>query len=169
MWFQDEARFGQKGTNARVWARTGSRPRGVCQQRYDYLYVLGGVCPQTGQTAGLLSPYLNTDIVNRWFEQLSKEMDDDVHVALIWDQAGYHTTDHLQVPDNVTLIPLPPRSPELNPVENLWHYLRDHYWANRAYEDYDSLKQAAGDAWRKTCLSPQTIQSVCRAPYIKRQ
>jgi hypothetical protein len=71
VWFQDEARFGQQGTLARVWARTNTRPRAVRQQRYDYLYVLGGVCPETGQTVGLLSPHLNTDVVNAWLDQFT--------------------------------------------------------------------------------------------------
>jgi transposase len=169
VWFQDEARFGQRGTNARVWARTGSRPRAVRQQRYDYLYVLAGVCPETGRTAGLLSPHLNTDVVNAWLRVLGQELDDDVHAVLIWDRAGYHTSGKLRVPPNVTIIELPPRSPELNPTENLWHYLRDHHWSNRAYDDYDDLRHTACDSWHHTCLNPQTIQSVCRVPYLHRQ
>jgi transposase len=169
VWFQDEARFGQQGTLARVWARTNTRPRAVRQQRYDYLYVLGGVCPETGQTVGLLSPHLNTDVVNAWLDQFSQELDEHVHAVLIWDQAGYHTTGKLKVPSNVSLIALPPRAPELNPVENLWHYLRDHYWANRAYADYEALRQAGCDAWHQACLSPETIQTVCHAPYLNRQ
>jgi len=141
----------------------------VRQQRYDYLYVVGGVCPKTGQTVGLLSPYLDTTIVNCWLEQFSQELGEDVHAVLIWDQAGYHTTDKLKVPSNVSIIELPPRAPELNPVENLWHYLRDHYWANRAYADYEALRQAGVHAWHETCLSPEIIQTVCRAPYLNRQ
>lgn len=169
VWFQDEARFGQQGTLTRVWARTGSRPTAVKQTRYDWLYVLAGVCPETGQTVGLLSPHINTDVINVFLHQFSAELDHDVHAVIIWDQAGYHTSGKLNVPDNITLVPLPPRSPELNPVENLWHYLRSHYWANRAYEDYDGLRHAACDAWQHVCLDRQTIQSVCRADYVLRQ
>lgn len=131
--------------------------------------MLGGVCPQTGQTVGLLSPYLDTTIVNRWLEQFSHELDAEVHAVLIWDQAGYHTTGKLNVPSNVSIIELPPRAPELNPVENLWHYLRDHYWANRASPDYEALREAGLHAWHQTCLSPEIIQTVCRAPYLNRQ
>ena len=110
VWFEDEARFGQQGTLTRVWAPVGSRPRAVKQTQYDYLYVLGAVCPSTGNTAGLLAPHLNTDVVNAFFEQLSKEIPPGVHVALIWDQAGYHTAGKVKVPSNVSLVPLPPRS-----------------------------------------------------------
>lgn len=80
----------------------------------------------------MLSPSIDIDIINVFLEQFAKEIPSDVHVVMVWDQAGFHTGKALTVPDNITVIPLPPYSPELNPMENLWHYLRSHYWANRA-------------------------------------
>ncbi len=165
VWFQDEARFGQQGTLTRVWAPVGSRPRAVRQTQYDYLYVLGACCPSTGQTVGLLSPHLNTGVMNVFFEQFVKEVDPQIHVVLIWDGAGYHKSSELKLPANVTAIPLPPYSPELNPMENLWHYLRSHYWSNRAYKDYDALRQAGCDAWQRTCLDAERVKTVCGASY----
>ena len=168
VWFQDEARFGQQGTLTRVWAKRGSRPRALRQTKYEWLYVLGAVSPATGQSVGLLSPYLNTQIVNTFFEQFIREVDPDVHVVMVWDQAGFHTSKELKIPQNMTIIPLPAYSPELNPVENLWHYLRSHYWSNRTYTDYDALRLAAIDAWQEAALDPAIIQSVCRASYAER-
>ena len=136
------------------------------QTRYDWLHVLGAACPQTGRTAGLLSPYLNAQIVNAFFDQLVKEIDPSVHVVLLWDQAGYHTGGQVKVPPNVTVIPLPPYSPELNPIENLWHFLRDKHWSNRVYADYDELRQAACDAWQQVCLDTTTIKTVCNVTYL---
>ena len=107
-------------------------------------------------------------MVNAFFDQFAQEVDPDVHVVMVWDQAGFHTAGALTLPDNVTVIPLPAYSPELNPVENLWHYLRSHYWSNRTYADYDALRLAAIDAWQKAALDPSIIQSVCRAPYAER-
>lgn len=150
----------------RKWARRGSRPPAVKQTQYDYLYVIGAACPQTGQTVGLLSPELNTAMINRFFEQFEQEVDPHVHVVMIWDQAGYHCSKQLRLPKNLTVLALPPYSPELNPIENLWHYLRSHHWSNRSYDDYDALRQAACDAWQATCLDPQIIKSVCNAPYL---
>ncbi len=98
VWFQDESRFGQQGTLTRVWAKRGSRPRALRQTKYEWLYVLGAVCPITGQSVGLLSPYLNTQIVNVFFEQFTQEVDPDVHVVMVWDQAGFHTSKELKVP-----------------------------------------------------------------------
>ena len=57
----------------------------------------------------------------------------------------------------------------INPTENLWHYLRSHYWSNRAYVDYDDLRHAACDAWQKTCLDADTIKTVCCAPYLDKR
>jgi transposase len=168
VWFEDEARFGQQGTLTWVWARRGSRPRAVRQTRYDWLYVIGAVCPQTGQSVGLLSPHINTDVMNVFLEQFVREVSPDVHVVLVWDQAGFHSSNHLRIPSNVTIVPLPPYSPELNPVENLWHYLRSHYWSNRRYDDYDHLRHAACDAWRAVCLEPTMLSSICHCPYIER-
>jgi transposase len=168
VWFQDEARFGQQGTLTRKWARKGSRPPAVKQTRYEYLYVLGAACPATGQTVGLLSPHLNSDVVNAFFKQFEREVDPDVQVVMFWDQAGYHVAQKLKPPANLTLIPLPPHCPQLNPIENLWHYLRSHHWSNRAYAGYDDLRHAACDAWQQTCLDPATVHTVCHAPYLER-
>ena len=167
VWFQDEARFGQQGTLTRVWAQRGSRPRAVRQTQYDYLYVLGAVCPDSGQSVGLMAPYLDTIIVNQFLAQFAKELAPDVHAVMIWDQAGFHTANALQLPANVTVIELPPYSPELNPVENLWHYLRSHYWSNRDYQHYIALLDAATHAWRKAALDPEIIKTVCAVPYLE--
>ena len=86
---------------------------------------------------------------------------------MIWDGAGFHTSSKLKLPDNVTVLQLPPYSPELNPMENLWHYLKSHYWSNRAYSDYEELEEAAIDAWRTAVLDPELMKTVCAAPYFK--
>lgn len=117
----------------------------------------------------MLTPYINVEIINRFLEQFSATIGDDVHAVMIWDQAGFHTGNDLKVPRNITVIRLPPYSPELNPMETLWHYLRSHYWANRAFADYDALENAAIAAWQASACDPDTIQSVCRASYVRAQ
>lgn len=86
---------------------------------------------------------------------------------MVWDGAGFHTSKTLCVPDNITLVPPPAYSPELNPIENLWHYLKSHFWSNRAYAEYEELEQAAMDAWRKAVLNQDLIKSVCAAPQLE--
>ena len=168
VYFQDESRFGQQGTTTNVWAPRGSRPTAVRQTEYGYLWVLGAVCPETGHAEGLLSPLLNTKVINTFLEQFSKTIPAEEHAVMIWDGAGFHTSKQLRVPDNISLLQLPAYSPELNPIENLWHYLKSHYWSNRAYADYDALEEAAVSAWRTAVLDPAIIKSVCAAGYIQR-
>jgi len=87
---------------------------------------------------------------------------------MVWDGAGFHTSKQLKVPDHVTLVQLPAYSPELNPIENLWHYLKRHFWSNRAYQDYDALEEAAMAAWQRAVLDTELMKTVCAAPYLKR-
>jgi transposase len=167
VWFEDEARFGQKGTLTRVWARRGSRPRAVRQNKFTSLYVLAAVCAATGGVSALIMPELNTAVLNLFLEQFSRELPAGVHAVLIWDGAGFHTGAELVVPSNVSLIQLPPYSPELNPVENLWHYLRAHYWSNRPYRDYQELEEEASRSLCAVCEDTETIKTVCNAPYVQ--
>ena len=166
VYFQDESRFGQQGTMTNLWAKQGSRPTAVRQTEYQYLWVIGVVCPETGHAEGLLSPRLNTKMINVFLEQFSKTIPAEEHAVMIWDGAGFHTSKQLQVPENVSLVQLPAYSPELNPIENLWHYLKSHFWSNRTYKDYDALEQAAVTAWRKAVLDENLVKSVCAAPYL---
>jgi transposase len=167
IWVQDEARFGQKGSLTRVWARRGSRPRAPKQTQYESLYLTGAVCPATGAAAAILTPTLNAEVVNLFFDELATQIPEGVHVILVWDQAGYHVSHELRVPENVSLLYLPPYSPELNPMENLWHYLRSHHWSNRIYDGYTALLDAATAAWQAVCLVPARITSICNYPYLQ--
>jgi transposase len=166
VWHQDEARFGQQGTLTRVWARRGSRPRRLRQNGRESLYVLTAACAASGAAFGLIMPELNTAVVNLFLEGFARQLAPGVHAVLLWDNAPYHVSGELVVPANVSLIGLLPYSPELNPVENLWHYLRAHHWSNRVYADYAALLDAATEAWRKACLDPEKIRSICAAPYL---
>ena len=168
VYFQDESRFGQQGTLTNVWAQRGSRPTAVRQTEYDYLWVIGTVCPETGHAEGLLSPSLNTKIINVFLAQFSLTLAADEQAVMIWDGAGFHTSKQLIVPANITLIKLPPYSPELNPIENLWHYLKSHFWSNKTYANYDALEAAAMQAWRTAVLDAPLMKTVCAAPYAQR-
>ena len=168
VFFQDEARFGQPGTITRVWAPRGSRPRAVRQTQYTYLFVLVAVCAATGMASALIMPELNTAVVNLFLEQFARERPSGVHAVLIWDGAGYHTAGALVVPCNVSLIRLPPYSPELNPIENRWHYLRSHDWSNRVYGGYEELMQEAIRSLCRVCLDAERMKTVCAADYIAR-
>jgi transposase len=105
-------------------------------------------------------------VIQVFLDGLSATIPAGTHVVLVWDGAGYHTAGRLRAPSNLTLVGLPPYSPELNPVERLWLYLRQHYWSNRVYEDVDAVEAAAMAGWRAVCLDPAKVKSICRCEYL---
>jgi hypothetical protein len=131
LWFQDEARFGQQSTLSRVWVDQGSRPCRPRQTEYHYVYLFGAVCPATGETNAWLMPVANTAAIQVQLDDLSRPLAANVHAVLVLDQAGWHMTPALRVPDNLTLLPLPARSTELNPAEGLRYKLRQRHLSNR--------------------------------------
>ena len=119
VWFADEARVGQQGTLTRIWARRGTRPRAPKDCRYSWAYIFGAVCPERGVGAGLVMPYADTRTMTAHLAEISTAVAPGAHAILVLDGAGWHASAALVVPDNITLLPLPPHSPELNPVENV--------------------------------------------------
>jgi len=163
----DEARFGQQGTLTRVWAKKGTRPTAVKQTRYEWVYLYAAVEPAGGHSVALQAPAINTGTMNVFLTMLAAELGPMDHAVLIMDQAGWHRARKLEVPDNITILYLPPYSPELNPVERLWGYLRSHYLSNRAYENYQHLLDAGAAAWQR--LTPELLRTVCACGYIEHE
>src|SRR5260221_1186741 len=105
-------------------------------------------------------PHANIDAMNEHFAAIAKAVAKDAHAVLVLDGAGWHTGKRLRIPANITLLPLPPYSPELNPAENVWQYLRQNQLANRVYENYDAIVEACCDAWRKLAALPSLIKTI---------
>jgi len=164
VFFEDEARFGQQGSITNVWAKRGSRPTAVRQTAYKYLWVFAAVCPETGVSEGLICPQLNTTSVNVFSQRLAP----DEHAVMLWDGAGFHRSGKLAMPENITPIQLPAYSPELNPVENLWHYVKSHHWSNRAYASHEALEQAVIQAWHTSELNTELMKTICSAAVYER-
>ena len=160
IWFQDEARVGQKNKITRRWARRGTRPRAPHDQRTKWAYIFGAICPDEGKGAGLVMPWADTFAMAEHLKLISAEVATGAHAILIVDQAGWHTSPKLQVPDNITLLPLPPRSPELNPVENIWQFIRDNWLSNRVFKSYDDIVALCCEAWNKLTDDPDRITSI---------
>ena len=144
----------------------GSRPRAPRPGGFKSLHLFAAVCPATGAAEGLIAGHVNTETTQKFLDLPSATLAPDRHLALIWDGAGYHTAKALAVPANITAVALPPRSPELNPVENLWHYLRSHHYSNRVYANLHVLEVALMAGGRATCLGPELIRTVCACPYL---
>ncbi len=162
IWFQDEARVGQKGTLTRVWARRGSRPRAPRDSRYEWAYIFGAVCPERAIAAALVLPFANREAMNLHLREISQAVSEGAHALLVVDGAGWHTSAELEVPDNITLLSLPPYAPELNPVENIWQYLRQNKLAIRLFQTYDDIVEACCQAWLDFIAEPGRIASITK-------
>ena len=160
IWFQDEARIGQKGTLTRVWARVGSRPRAPRDSRYEWAYIFGAVCPERATGVALVLPYANCEAMNLHLAEIGRAVTSGAHAVLVCDGAGWHTSPTLAVPDNVTLVCLPAYAPELNPTENVWEYLRQNKLAIRVYDTYEAIVDACCNAWNDLLAIPDRLASI---------
>ena len=105
-------------------------------------------------------PWCDTHAMAAHLVEISNTVDPGAHAVLMLDQAGWHMSGKLVVPDNITLLPLPPRSPELNPVENIWQFLRDNWLSNRIFKSYDDIVALCCDAWNNLIERPWNIMSI---------
>jgi hypothetical protein len=161
IWFQDEARVGQKGGHAYIWAEIGSRPPMVRDVRHDSAYLFGAICPDRGVGAAIIMPTVNTEAMNEHLKEISTQVAPRAHAVLICDGAGWHQTGaDLKLPDNMTLLPLPPYAPELNPMENVWEYLRANKLCALVWDSYDDIVAACKAAWDFLIQDPDRIRSI---------
>ena len=162
--FQDEARFGQQGTLTRVWAPRGSRPTVLRQNGRESVWVFAAVEPSTGWTTTMVSSTADIRSMQLFVDRVAAGLEHREHAVMVLDRAGWHTSRKLRWPKRITPLFLPPYSPELNPVERLWHWLRQHCWSNRCFDTKEDLIiEALEGAWS---LDWETIRSVCRAAWI---
>ena len=160
VWFADEARVGQKNKITRRWARRGSRPSAPHDQRTASTYIFGAICPKDGKGAALVLPRCNIPAMNLHLAEIARAVAPGAHAVLVLDQAGWHLSDKLIVPPNITLVPLPPKCPELNPVENVWQFIRDNWLSNRVFRSYNDILEHCCFAWNKLVDQPWTIMSI---------
>ena len=167
VWFQDEARVGQKGTLTHIWAKRGTRPRAPRDTRFEWSYIFGAACPGRGTAAGLILPYVNTEAMELHLAEISKAVATGAHAVLIVDGAGWHDAKDPGVPDNITPLKLPPYSPELNPMENVWQYLRSNKLAITVFNTYNEIVDICADAWNFFAKDPERIISITHRDWIK--
>ena len=152
--------MGQKNGRVRIWAKTGTRPRLPADQRYANAYLFGAICPLKGKGAALMLPVANTRAMQMHLDEISYHVAADAHGVVLMDRAGWHKTNKLKVPKNLTIMLLPSRSPELNPAENIWQYMRQNWLSNRVFDTYDAIIEAGCQALNKLINQPETIMSI---------
>jgi DDE superfamily endonuclease len=144
----------------------GQRPRGLCDRRFDWAYLYAAVQPGTGEDVCWVLPEVSTAAMNRFLTEFAHALSADQQAVLVLDQAGWHGAKALVVPDTITLVPLPPYSPELNPVERVWLYLRERCLSHRVLDDYEAIVAACCEAWN--ALTPERLRSLTNQPSIQK-
>jgi hypothetical protein len=161
VWFSDEARVGQKGSLEYVWAPIGSRPPMVRDNRHNSVHLFGAICPCRGVGAAIIMPAVNTEAMNEHLKEISTQVSPGAHAVLVCDGAGWHQPGkRLRVPDDITLLPLPPYAPELNPMENVWDYLRGNKLSSLLWDSDEAIVHACKDAWNFLVSDPERIVSI---------
>lgn len=148
---------------ARVWSLAGKPLQIKVKQGYQNFYIYGAVEAKTGDMFSLFLPWVNTEMMNLYLENMSLEYPDQ-QIVIIMDQAGWHKSNDLVVPDNIEIIYLPPYSPELNPVERLWKYLKTRYIHNHVFESLTSIMACLVDAVGD--LNHTDIARLCPCNYL---
>ena len=164
----------QKNLITRRWARRGTRPRAPHDQRTKWAFgrslgpaafaasLFGAICPKLGKGAALVMPFADTEAMQAHLAEISAAVAPGAHAVLVLDQAGWHVSGRLLIPQNITLLPLPPRSPELNPLQNVWQFMRQNWLSNRVFESYTDILEIGCESWNKLIAEPHTIHSIGR-------
>lgn len=161
VWWQDEMRVGQQGSLSRIWAETGTRPRAIRQQQFLSTYIFGACCPEKDKSCALILPTVNMEMMQLHLYEISKQVEKDHHALILMDGAAWHTTEKLILPPNISIVPLPPYSPELNPMEQLWQQLRKLKLSNTCYNNYDGIVKACVEAWNMFVGEEDNVKKLC--------
>jgi putative transposase len=161
--FEDEAGFGRINKPKYCWCFKGMRPVVPCHHIREYRYAYGAVEPLTGENFFLVLPYSNTVCMNLFLRGLSAAYAKDV-INLVCDGASWHRSGMLEIPKNIRLIHLPPATPEMNPIEQIWKEIRKRGFRN---EIFPSLEKVVDRLCDTICsLSPQTVKSITARNWI---
>lgn len=161
--FQDEAGFGRINKPKYCWCFKGVRPSTPCLHVREYRYAYGAVEPVTGESFFLVLPYCNTDCMKVFLEELSAAYPDDI-ILLVMDGATWHKSSSLDIPENIRITFIPPYSPEMNPIEQIWKEIRKRGFKNEAFKTLDKVIDRLCDT---ICsLTKETISSITHRDWI---
>ena len=161
--FQDEAGFGRINKPKRCWCQKGIRPSTPCHHIREYRYVFGAVDPISGDNFFLIMPKCDTVCTNIFLNKLSEKFPQD-NILLICDGAAWHKTKQLKIPDNIKITFIPPYTPEMNPIEQIWKEIRKIGFKNECFNKLDDVVDRLCDV---ICsLTPEIIKSITGRKWI---
>jgi hypothetical protein len=162
---EDEGRFGRISGVRRAWAPRGCRPIAPRQVIRKYLYGYVAVCPALGKMSALVLPWANTEMMQLFLEQVSQDFAENF-VIILMDQAGWHISRRLHLPENIRIIKQPAHSPELNPVEHIWDDIREKYFVNRVFNSLDAVENTLCKGINSLAQNPGYLKSLTNFPYL---
>ncbi len=163
--FQDEARFGRMSDPRSCWAPAPHRPVVNLALIREFRYEYAAVSPCDGCLDYMTVEKMNTDSMTRFLAQLSAAHSGEF-IVMVLDGASSHKSKELKIPDNVSLIPLPPYSPELNPAEQIWNILRRDYFANRVFDSLDAATKQAERGLAEMAANNSAVRQLTNWPWI---
>jgi hypothetical protein len=141
-------------------ARRGTRPPAPSDLRPASTDIFGAICPKEGKAVGLILPKCNIEAMQLHLDEIACDIVPGRHAVLLLDKARWRTSPKLDVPKNLTLLLLPAKCPELNPVENVWQSMRENWLSNRVFFDYDNIVDHCCDAWNRLTEQPWRVISI---------
>jgi transposase len=163
--FQDEARFGRMSDPRTCWAPIPYRPVVNLALVREFRYEYAAVSPWDGCLDYMTAESMNTENMSRFLDRISKAHKNDF-IIMVLDGASSHKSKELKIPENISLMPLPPYSPELNPTEQIWNMLRRNYFANRVFESLDAATKQAEYGLSKMRKNKTATKQLTNWPWI---
>jgi hypothetical protein len=157
---------GQKGRRTHSWAPKGSCPPVPIDTRYAHAYIFGAFCPERDTAVGLILPRANTAMMQMHLHEISAAVPPPVHAAMIADGAGWHRSHELRIPENITLIDIPPYTPECNTAEKPWQYLKENFLSHRVCNTYEDILDACQHAWNSMLHETGRIASLTSLTHL---
>ena len=161
--FQDEAGFGRINKPKYCWCFPGFRPTVPCHHIREYRYSYGAVEPLTGDSFFLILPYSNTDCMDLFLSELSQEYPED-RIIIVCDMASWHRAKALKIPSNIRLVFLPPATPEMNPIEQIWKEIRNRGFKNEVFSTLEKVVDRLCDTINS--LTKETVKSITGRDWI---
>ena len=162
--FQDEAGFGRINKPKRCWCTKGIRPSVPCHHIREYRYAYGSVDPMDGESCFLVMPYCNTECMQVFLNQLQSAFSDDI-IVLVCDGAAWHKSGILRIPEQITILHIPPYTPEMNPIEQIWHELRTKGFRNEVFSTLEKVVDRLCETISH--LSNDTVMSITQRDWIR--
>lgn len=168
VFFEDEARFGRINTFSRCWVPCRQRAEIDQQLVREYTYAYSAVCPATGETYSIISPLNNTAAMNAFLQMFTDQYKQN-RIILILDGAAWHRSKELSLPENIKLLFLPAYSPQLNPVEHIWDYIREQkQFNNYTFNSLEEVEQRLENTLSQLHQEKEIVSSLCNFNWINK-